>query len=205
MTSTSIAAARPGAYETIACLAQGLRGFVGDAFGGFNRNVGTHRNEMDMYVPVDTGARAVADVDSDMMMSSPHLFFDDTLGFLEQYCCFTELISGEIGQMADMTIGDDHQMAGRVRISVHHDEGVIATIDDEFLLLFGGEDLVAEDTAVAGFDPENVGQPPRGPDLSQDIQTSLPVVIISGYEASTGARTAGDAVCAENVIGRVSG
>ena len=70
----------------------------------------------------------------------------------------------KLGEVADVPVGGDHQMAGGVGELVQQDEGVLAAVDDQALLVVACG-RIAEDTAGFLVRLRDVLEPPRRPEL----------------------------------------
>src|SRR5215218_8470314 len=74
------------------------------------------------------------------------------------------LLVRKLAELADVPVGGDHQVPGRVRESVQQHEGVRATVHDELLLVVAGR-RVAEDAAGLLVRLLDVLEPPGRPEL----------------------------------------
>lgn len=169
---------RPGPREPLARYREGLwdlftglqrpgrrsPGSAGDRVARHWGSGGRSRDEMDVEMSLDTGARAPADVDPDLMKARADLGLDHPFGLLEQECRLVELLGSEISQLGGVTVRDDHQVARRVGVQVQDDEGVPAPVDHEVLFAFFAEDLLAEDALTGILDALDVRHPPGGPE-----------------------------------------
>ena len=84
----------------------------------------------------------------------------------------TRLLVVELAEVADVPVGGDQEMAGRVGELVQQDERALAAVDDEPLLV-GALERAAEDAAVLLVGAADVLEPPRCPELPRHRQVTL--------------------------------
>ena len=176
--------ALPSAGQPLSGHMQPLGRFIGRSGGRGFGGVALHGDQMDVEVPVDTGPCTVAEVDADVMAGGAQLLLHDSLGFLKQGCCFGELIGGEICQTRHVPVGNNQQMADRIRVAVQHHEGMGTTVDHERLRDVLKQDLFAEDASRTISDPEDVEHSPGCPKGLHAPFTSFSVACRTGVEAN---------------------
>ena len=121
-------------------------------------------HDVEVNVVDDAGARNPAEVPAEVVALRSVGLGESRDPALSKAVDLESLIVRKVGELADVPVGGDHQVAGGVRELVQEHEGALAAVDDEPLLVVAGG-RVAEDAARLLVGLGDVLEPPGSPEL----------------------------------------
>ena len=121
---------------------------------------------MQVDVVDDSGARDPAEVPAEVEALRAHALGERAETRGGQPVDLHGLVGGYLAELSLVPVGSDHEVACRVGVSVEQDEGVLAAVNDEAVLVpgLGG---AAEDAPFLLVRVLDVLEPPRGPESLQ--------------------------------------
>ena len=121
-------------------------------------------HDVEVNMVDDAGARNSAEVPAEVVALRPVGLGESRDPALSKAVDLESLIVRKVGELADVPVGGDHQVAGGVRELVQQHKGVLAAMDDEPLLVVTDRS-VAEDAARLLVGLGDVFEPPGSPEL----------------------------------------
>ena len=156
--------------ELVVLLEEGLGHDVGFSDDGHEVGVAVPAGD-DVLVEVfcETGTGGAADVIADIEAVGAHILFHDAEGGGGEVGDVGMFFGGELFEVGDVAVGDDHEVAAIVGVAVHDDGGGAAAFEQEVVAVGRLLKNTAEEAAV-GFGLLNVVDAPRRPDgLMHDL------------------------------------
>ena len=125
------------------------------------------RQRVKVDVTGDAGAGGAANVHAQIHAVRLIGCGEGFLDALRELHHFIECGRGAGGELGDVRVGNDHDVAGCVGIAIENDEAVIAAMDDERLIVASAGEGVTEDAIGwrRADDLLEVGEAPRGKEM----------------------------------------
>lgn len=118
-----------------------------------------------MDVSGDAGASGFADVHSEIDAVGVVELAQDGLHTLRELHHFAGSSERQFLQFVQMSIGDDHHVAGSIGISIQDDEAVLGAKNDKHFRVVPGFHSVTKDASDGFLGGGDVGVTPGGPEV----------------------------------------
>jgi len=123
------------------------------------------RQNVHMNVPSDPRSRGLANIHPQVDPIRVVQFPQHGLHALRKRHHLVGRFAGKLLQLVQMDVGDDHHVAGCVRIGIQDDEAVLAAMHDVHLGVIPFLRRLAEDASGGLFRGSNIGVAPRRPEV----------------------------------------
>jgi len=121
-------------------------------------------NDVEMEMVIDSGSGGFAKIPADIKSLRFHAFLEQGLGVTTEMPEFEDFLFGEVTHVRDLSVGDRHEMPGRVGIPVHDEKGLFAADHDEVSGVIAGLGGLTKKIRRGGIFGLKIFYPPRCPE-----------------------------------------